>query len=56
MENRKVTITAADAEKLENFVSYYNCHTVEKIATKHPGFVVDDLTEILGILETVLEV
>ena len=56
MENKKITMAAADAEKLEMLVSYYDAHTVEKIHEKHPGFVEDDLTTILEILKKALEV
>lgn len=56
MENKKITLTHEDAEILENMVSYYQAHTVEKIQEKHPGFVVDDFEKVLRILEKVLEV
>ena len=56
MENKKIILTAADAETLENMVSYYNRFTVEAIAEKHAGFVSDDLEKVLKILEKVLEV
>ncbi len=53
---KNITIAAADAEKLEMLVSYYDFHTVERIHEKRPGFVVDDLTTILEILKKALEV
>ena len=56
MDNKKIFISATDAETLENMISYYNRFTVEAIAEKHAGFVIDDLEKVLKILEKVLEV
>lgn len=55
MENRKILLTSEEAEKLENFVYYYANHGVEHIQKKHPGFLVDDTTEILTILARALD-
>jgi len=56
MENKKITITHEDAEILENMISYYHVHTVEKIQEKYPGFVSEDFEKVLAILEKALEV
>ena len=55
MDNKKIALTNEDAEILENMISYYRVHTIEKIQEKHPGFVVDDFEKVLSILEKVLE-
>lgn len=55
MENRKILLTSEEAEKLESFVYYYANHGVEHIQETHPGFLVDDATEILTILARALE-
>lgn len=51
-----ITITPENTETLENMISYYRVHTVEKIQEKYPGFVTEDFEKVLAILEKVLEV
>lgn len=55
MENRKILLTSEEAEKLESFVYYYANRGVEHIQEKRPGFLVDDMTEILTILSRTLD-
>lgn len=53
---KNINLSNIDAEMIENYISYYNYHSVEKINKDHPGFVEADLTIILKILENALEV
>lgn len=53
---RKITLTEAEAEKLEMLVNYYGVHGVRSILEYNKEFVIDDLNTILRILEKVLEV
>lgn len=53
---RKITLTEAEAEKLEMLVNYYDVHGVRSILEYNKEFVVDDLNTILRILAKVLEV
>lgn len=53
MKNIKILDT--DLEAIENFISYYHAHGVEKMIYKAPGFVNEDFTKLLGILEKALE-
>lgn len=53
---RNITITEAEAEKLEMLVNYYDVHGVRSILEYNKEFVVDDLNTILRILAKVLEV
>ena len=55
-EKRKITLTEAEAEKLEMLVNYYGVHGVRSILEYNKEFVIDDLNTILRILEKVLEV
>ena len=55
MEGKKITVNAADLEKLENLTSYYQHHTVRKIYERHADFVVDDLESIIEILGKIFE-
>ena len=55
MENKTITLGAADLEKLENLTSYYQHHTVRKIYEHRAEFVVDDLESIIEILGKIFE-
>jgi hypothetical protein len=55
-EKRKITLTEAEAEKLEMLVNYYDVHGVRSILEYNREFVIDDLNTILRILKKVLEV
>lgn len=48
MNNLK--ITPEDLETIENLISYYAFHGVENMNNRHPGFVEDDFTKLLRIL------
>ena len=56
MKDRKILLTPEESEKLENYVYYYARHGVEHIQEKRPGFIVDDMTEILTIIARKLEI
>lgn len=53
MNNLK--ITPEDLETIENMIFYYDYHGVENVNKKHPGFVEDDFSKILAILNTITE-
>lgn len=53
---KTVKISTEAAEKLENMIYYYDCHGVEKMVEKRSDFVVDDFSEVLNILKTVLDI
>ena len=54
---RNITITEAEAEKLENMVNYYlERFSIDDIMRKHPGFVEEDFEKVLTILKKALEV
>ena len=54
---RNITITEAEAEKLENMVSYYlERFSLDDMIRKHPGFVEEDFEKVLTILKKALEV
>ena len=55
MENKTITLGAADLEKLENLTSYYQRHTVRKIYEHRAEFIVDDLESIIEILGKIFE-
>lgn len=38
-------------EKIKDLVHYYNHHTVEKMVEKHPGFVAEDFSKLLEMLD-----
>ena len=44
-------MTATTLETIQNMISYYSHHTVQAIQESHPGFVTDDFTKLLGLLE-----
>ena len=54
-ETKSIIVTAATAARLENMVSYYRHHTIEKIQDRHPEFVIEDFNQVLKILEIVLD-
>lgn len=54
MKTVKISIEAA--EKLENMISYYDYHGIENMIENKPGFVIDDFSEVLDILKTVLDI
>lgn len=51
-----IKINTEAAEKLENMIFYYDCHGIENMIEKRPNFVIDDFTEVLDILKTVLDI
>lgn len=55
MENKNITLTAEQAERLEMFVFYYNYHGVKNMTEKRPEFVIDDFEEVLTILTHALD-
>lgn len=52
----KINLTCEQFERLDMLVSYYDHHGIDKLFENHPGFVHDDMQEILEILKKVLEV
>ena len=52
----KINLTCDEFERLDMLVSYYDHHGIDKILDHNPGFVHDDMKEILEILKKVLEV
>ena len=50
---KKYNITADQLEKIDQLVSYYNCHGVENIHEKHPYFIVEDFQKLLKIVEAI---
>lgn len=44
-------MTTKTLELIQDMVSYYSHHTVSGIQESHPGFVVDDFTKLLTLLE-----
>lgn len=48
-------ITPADLETVENMILYYDHHGVENINEKHPGWLEDDFSKLLAILNTITE-
>lgn len=42
-------------EHIEQLISYYNYHTIEKMVKTRPAFVVDDFTKLLESLEKELK-
>ena len=54
-EIKKIPVTAATAERLENLVYYYQRHGVEKMIEQHKGFVIEDFEMVLKILEIIFD-
>ena len=51
-----LVLNGDEYKKIENLISYYNFHGVERILNERPGFVVEDFTELLKMLERIIEV
>lgn len=50
-----LVLTDTEYKKIENMISYYDFHKVERIQKKHPGFVTEDFNELLAALKKIME-
>ena len=51
-----LVLNGDEYEKIENLISYYNIHGIERILNERPDFIVEDFTELLKTLERIIEV
>ena len=51
-----LVLTGNEFEKIESLIRYYEIHGVERLLKKHPGFVIDDFTELLAALKGIMEI
>lgn len=47
-------INPEQLETLENMISYYQFHTVEKISKSRPGFITEDLEKLLTVVNEII--
>lgn len=47
-------LTGNEFERIENLIRYYEIHGVKRLLEKHPDFVVDDFTELLAALKSIM--
>ena len=53
---KNIKVSDEDIAIIETIISYYNRFKVERINKRYPGFVEDDFTKLLKMLERILEV
>lgn len=52
---KRYEISPEDLETIENMIFYYDHHGVENINEKHPGWLEDDFSKLLAILNNITE-
>lgn len=49
-------LTGNEFERIENLIRYYEIHGVKRLSVKRPDYVVDDFTELLAALKSIMEI
>lgn len=55
-EFEHLVLTGNEFERIEALIRYYDVHGVKRILEKHPDFIVDDFTELLAALKSIMEI